>query len=117
MKQIFLLTIIIFYMGINSLAQITSGQSEPKRITFRQQQSAPIKEIPDLIIKEEKFKDENSNNIINANELCQISFKVENIGKGLASNVSVSVSLKGEKAPGVQFDQLLTVWDIPGDSQ
>ncbi len=117
MKQIFLLTIIIFYMGINSLAQITSGQSEPKRITFRQQQSAPIKEIPDLIIKEEKFKDENSNNIINANELCQISFKVENIGKGLASNVSVSVSLKGEKAPGVQFDQLLTVGDIPGDSQ
>ncbi len=114
-KYIFLLILPLFF-SVHLEAQVTSGKSKAKKITFKGQKSGNIRELPDLIIKEEKFVDENKNNFINANEDCQISFVVENIGKGVAQNVKVKSSLKGEQSYGVTFDELIELGDIPGES-
>lgn len=117
MKTIIISALLVI-AALSVPAQVSSGKSEAKHVTFKQsQQGINTREIPDLIIKEEKFTDENGNNIINANEECQISFKIGNIGKGLASRVVVSVSLKGDKVYGVVFDEKIDVGDIQGDSE
>ncbi|HPR58267.1 MAG TPA: caspase family protein [Bacteroidales bacterium] len=118
MKIVTIAFLCLFCLSLVAPAQVTTGRSQPKKITFKpQQQTVNTREIPDLIIKEELFSDENGNKIINANEICRIRFIIENIGKGLASGVSVNVTVKGEKVPGVQFEQRMDVGDIPGESE
>lgn len=118
MKTIVVSFILTLITVMAATGQVSSGKSDPKRVTFKQpQQGINTREIPDLIIKEEKFSDENGNNIINANEECLISFKVGNIGKGVAANVGVTISLKGEKVYGVVFDEKINIGDISGDSE
>ncbi|MFP4471342.1 MAG: caspase family protein [Bacteroidales bacterium] len=117
MKKYILLIIFAVAVSGFTMAQVTSGKSNAKKITFKRQQSGNIRELPDLIIKEEKFTDENKNKFINANEDCQISFKVENIGRGTAQNVNVKVSLKSGETAGVTFQDLVELGDLPGETE
>nr|NQU88938.1 caspase family protein [Bacteroidota bacterium] len=94
----------------------TSDKSATKKITFKRQQQGGIKSLPDLIIAEEKFVDENKNNLIDANEECYISFKVENIGEGVAQDVKIKANIKNEKISGVTFDEEISLGDIPGET-
>jgi hypothetical protein len=115
-KQIFLF-ILSALITLSGFSQVSSGKSHSKKITFKKEQTGGIRELPDLIIKEEKFNDENQNKAINANEDCSISFKVENIGKGVAQNVKVRVSLKNDDFLGVTFKELFELGDMPGETE
>ena len=117
MKKLILIFILFVFAAAPVFSQVTKGTSETKKITFKREQTGGIRELPDLIIKEEKFSDENLNKAINANEDCAISFKVENIGKGVAQNVKVKVSLKNDANLGVTFEEMVDLGDMPGETQ
>lgn len=115
-RTILFLAITVLASGMMQ-AQVTSGKSEAKKITFKKEQEGGISSLPDLIIKEEQFIDQNKNKIINANEDCRISFKVENIGEGTAQAVQVRASLKTENTPGITFDEKIDLGDIEGETE
>jgi hypothetical protein len=117
MKKLYLFFVAICLLTLPALAQVSSAKSNAGKITFKPQQTGNIKELPDLIIKEEKFIDENDNKIINAGEKCSISFKVENIGKGTAQNVKVRVSIKTDVDGSITFDEVQDLGDLPGETE
>ncbi len=116
MKKYLLFLLMFLMMGVLSFGQVSSGKSQPKKISFKKKQTTNIRQLPDLIITEEKFTDENKNNFINANEQCQISFKVENIGKGVAQDVKINAYLKNEGIAGVTFEDEITLGDMTGET-
>jgi len=110
---------ILLFLIVGSLVvngQVISGKSSKKKVTFTKTQRAVVTKLPDLIITGEKFVDENQNNFINANESSLISLMVENIGEGLAENVKVRVSLKNGEIEGLDYQKLITVGDLQGNS-
>lgn len=92
--RLILLLFIAFSVVVQG--QVISGKSTIKRVSIKKPKQEVVKQIPDLIIKGEKFLDENKDNFINANEKCFISLNVENIGNGIAKNVTVKTELKNE---------------------
>jgi hypothetical protein len=113
------INLILLFLIVGSLVangQVISGKSSKKKVTFTKTQRAVVTKLPDLIITGEKFIDENQNNFINANESSVISLMVENIGEGLAENVKVSVSLKNGEIEGLDYQKLITVGDLQGNS-
>lgn len=114
-KSLLILMVSLLMAGMTQ-AQVNSGKSEAKKVTYKKQPTGSVKELPDLIIKEEKFVDENKNKIINANEECYISFKVENIGKGLAQGVQVKASVKNANVHGITFDDVIELGNMPGET-
>jgi len=115
-KLLFVLLLPLLFTGVLQAQNVTSGKSDSKKITFKKQPAGNIKQLPDLVINEEKFVDENKNNFINANEECSISFQVQNIGKGVAQDVKVKASVKSGSVSGVTFDDNISLGNIPGDS-
>jgi len=115
-RKVLLFLLVSLMFGGVAQAQVNSGKSEPKKVTYKKQPTGSVKELPDLIIKEEKFVDENRNKIINANEECYISFKIENIGKGLAQNVQVKASVKNTDVHGITFDDVIELGSMPGET-
>jgi hypothetical protein len=114
-KSLFFLLIFSLISGL-AFGQVSSGKSEAKKISFKKTSTTGIRDLPDLIIAEEKFIDENKNNFINANEKCQISFKVENIGKGVALDVQVKAYIKNHDASGVTFEDEISLGDMSGET-
>ncbi len=112
--RIFILTLLI--ASTVSYGQVISGKSEKKKIIFTKSERSFVTQLPDLIITGEKFVDENQNNFIDANESCEINLMVENIGEGLAENVKVRVSLKNVEIEGLDYQKLITVGDLQGNS-
>jgi len=104
-------------MGLSIQSQVISGKSESKKLNLSTTKISYLKELPDLVITGEQFEDENQNNVIDANEKCQIRINVDNIGKGLAQKVKVNVSVKGTKISGLTFNEMFDLGDIPGDSR
>lgn len=117
MKSQIILLILILSVSLPVSAQVSKGKSQSKKITFKREQSGSIRQLPDLIIKEEKFIDENKNNIIDANEDCKITFKVENIGTGLAQNVTVRASIKSNTHSGITFNENIELGDMAGETE
>lgn len=117
MKKLYLFFVAICLLTAPAQAQVSSAKSSAGKITFKPQQTGNIKELPDLIIKEEKFIDENDNKIINAGEACSITFKVENIGKGTAQNVKVRVTLKTDADGSITFDEVQELGDLPAETE
>ena len=114
-RTIFLFAALLAFVGLN--AQVISGKSEVKKLNVPSTKVSYMKEVPDLVITGEQFSDENQNNIIDANEKSQISFNVDNIGKGLAQKVEVIVSMKTPKLTGLTFTQKVDLGDIAGETK
>jgi len=112
--RIFIL--ILLFVSTVSYGQVISGKSEKKKIIFTKSERSYVTQLPDLIITGEKFIDENENNFIDANESCEINLMIENIGEGLAENVKVRVSLKNVEIGGLDYQKLITVGDLQGNS-
>ncbi len=115
-KRLLVLLLPLLFTGLLMAQNVSSGKSDSKKVTFKKQPTGNIKQLPDLIINEEKFVDENKNNFINANEECSISFKVQNIGKGVAQDVKVKASVKSGAVSGVTFTENISLGDLQGDS-
>jgi len=100
-------------MGIAQEKQIIRGKSSMKFIQAGQERIAKtVKEIPDLVIKDEVFSDPNQNNMINANEESEIRFNIENLGEGTARNVKVRISLKNNSIQGLNFAREISIGPI-----
>lgn len=104
---------LICLVGFSQEKQVIRGKSSMQVIRIGQERIAKkVKEIPDLIIKNEVFSDPNQNNMINANEESEIRFKIENLGEGTAGNVVVKVSLKNTYINGLTFTKEIPVGHI-----
>ncbi|MBL7139120.1 MAG: caspase family protein [Bacteroidales bacterium] len=105
--------------GMAQEKQVIRGKSSMQFIRAGQERIAKtVKEIPDLVIREEIYSDPNQNNMINANEESEIRFKIENLGEGTAQKVVVKVSLKNNYVPGLSFAREIPVGPIfPSESK
>ena len=115
MKKAFLFFLVYSFcqVGVSQDKQVISGKSAYKAVNAGKVQSTKkIKEVPDLIIKEEVFEDPNSTNIIDGNEKSSIRFKIENLGTGMAKYVTVNVSLKNKMIQGLEFRTYTNVGQI-----
>ena len=121
MKNIYLVLIFsfFFFSGFTQNQQVISGKSAFKPVKAGKMQVVKkVKEVPDLIIKEEVFEDPNSSNLIDGNENSSIRFKIENIGTGMAKQVMVNVSLKNEMIQGLEYRASTTIGQInPGETK
>ena len=66
---------------------------------------------PDLVVSDVKFKEPSGNNILDAEEDGEVSFLIENQGKGKAYDVRVKV-LKLEGGEGIKYPKEVYVGDI-----
>ena len=92
--------------------KIISGDSKARKISFRKSvniQSVTL--LPDLVIKDKAFTDENKNNIIDARETTYIKFTLENNGKGEALDVKVKVTLISD-LKGLDFNLVMSLGTI-----
>jgi len=73
-------------------------------------------QLPDIVLVNEVFRDENMNNLINAGETSYITFDIPNLGVGVAHDVKVHMDIS-EEVPGLYFPAVTEVGDIdPGDT-
>jgi len=115
MKNIYLIFFISFFWiaGFSQTKQVISGKSAYKPVKAGKVVVVKkVKEVPDLIIKEEVFEDPNRSNLIDGNEKSAIRFKIENIGTGAAKYVTVNVSLKNKMIKGLEFRTTIVVGQI-----
>lgn len=111
-----IIILILLSFAVVTNGQVISGKSEKKKITYIKIKRSIVTKLPDLIITGERFIDENQNNYINANEKCQISLNVENIGEGTAEDVKVKISLKNNELTGLSYEKLISLGDLQGNN-
>ena len=105
--------VLIALCAVAQEKQVIRGKSSMQFIRAGQERIAKtVKQIPDLVIREEVFSDPDQNNLINANEASEIRFKIENLGEGTAQNVVVKVSLKNNYINGLGFAQEIPVGPV-----
>lgn len=117
--KLFILIILAALIQISCLygqdKKLTPVRSQSKRITYNPfQKTKSIKLIPDLVIKDFSFNDENSNKIIDADETNEIILKIANDGAGVAEAVTLRISTKNP-VPGLTYIPQFTIGNInPG---
>ena len=109
--------LILLLLPLIGQAQIISGKSASKKINVSPASVAIVKDLPDLIITGEVFSDKNGNNMIDANEACSIDLNVENIGKGVAQDVKIVMSLKGNNIQGLNFSREFSMGNIYSETK
>ncbi len=116
--RILILSLLIIPVYV-AAQQTISGKSQPKTVRFGQTgPTTTLRLMPDLIIVGERFTDANGNSIIDADETSNISFSIENIGKGEARSVKISVSQKEDTlAPHLSFTRSFTLGHIPANQK
>jgi hypothetical protein len=97
--------------------KLSPVRSQTKRVTYMPvQEIKTVKMFPNLVIKDLTFKDENSNNIFDADENSEIALKLVNEGKGVAEAVILRVSTKNP-VPGMLYKPQYVIGNIdPGQS-
>lgn len=107
------------YVSAQEKQLLAPAKSQTKHVSFKTttvQEIKSIKLLPDLVIRDIIFTDENANRIINSNELNEISLKLVNEGKGVAEGVTFRVATK-TKVPGLSFIPEHQLGNIsPGES-
>jgi hypothetical protein len=116
MKKIlpFALAIVFTVFILKPEAQVIQGSSGVKKVKAGKPAVVPrtVKSMPDLVIKDEIFADLNNNNVIDGGEASYINFKIQNLGAGVAKNVTVNVSLKNNQIRGLTFTPKVDVGNI-----
>jgi hypothetical protein len=98
-------------------AEGIKGQSTSKHIEVgNAPKTQSVKAMPNLIIKDEVFKEVNGNNMIDGGEQSSITFNISNIGAGEAKNVKVLVSLKNGEIKGLTYNNSVLIGNIKGDA-
>ena len=90
--------------------KVISGKSKMKKLFVEQEETKKL--LPNLEIKEQAFSDKNNNQIIDAYETSEITFKIVNSGEGLATDVRVKLSLTNADTKGLTFDEIINVGEI-----
>jgi len=111
MKTRILIIALIILAGYSyGQEKVITGKSKVKKLFVEQEVTKKL--LPNLEIKEQAFSDKNSNQIIDAYETSEITFKIVNSGEGLASGVRVKLSLANTDTKGLTFDEIINVGDI-----
>jgi hypothetical protein len=103
--------------GYGQNKQLVPVRSNSKHITYQPVKEAKtVKLLPDLVIKDYAFSDENQNKIIDADESNTITLKLVNEGKGIAQGVVFKASVR-YPVNGMEFTPQITVGDLnPGQT-
>lgn len=105
------------YVSGQEKKAIAPVRSQTKHVTYKPttvQEIKSVKLLPDLLIRDIIFTDENSNRIINSDERNEISLKLVNEGKGVAEGVIFRVSTRNP-GPGMSYTPEFKIGDIsPG---
>lgn len=106
----------------NNLKQDKINNSIPGFVTFSipafilSPQHFSADQLPDIVMVNEAYNDDNNNNLINAGESAEITFDIPNLGVGIAHDVEVHVSISN-KIDGLNYRSVTSVGDIiPGDT-
>ncbi|MCD4735596.1 MAG: caspase family protein [Bacteroidales bacterium] len=111
MKTKILIIALIFLAGYSyGQEKVITGKSKVKKLFVEQEETKKL--LPNLEIKEQAFSDKNSNQIIDAYETSEITFKIVNSGEGLASGVEVKLSLANPDTKGLTYDEFIFIGDI-----
>ena len=111
MKTRILIFALITLAGLSyGQEKVISGKSKVKKLFVEQEETKKL--LPSLEIKEQAFSDKNSNQIIDAYETSEITFKIVNSGEGSATGVQVKLSLTNTDIKGLTFDETTYVGDI-----
>ncbi|NOY36860.1 MAG: caspase family protein [Chlorobi bacterium] len=111
MKTKILILLLIFLAGCAyGQENVITGKSKVKKLSVEQQQTKKL--LPDLKITEQAFSDKNNNQIIDALETSEITFKIINSGEGTANNVQVKISLANPEIKGLSFEKNIIVGDV-----
>jgi uncharacterized caspase-like protein len=98
---------------LTSFIALNQTKSEYKTITINKTESIVEKPLPPLLFASDiQFIDANQNNRIDANELCNIQFKISNKGKGTARNVTANLVNTTSSLKGLSFNPLLKIGSI-----
>ncbi len=108
--KIFIIALIALVSYSYGQEKVITGKSKVKKLFVEQEVIKKL--LPNLEIKEQAFSDRNSNQIIDAYETSEITFKIVNSGEGLASGVQVKLSLADPDIKGLKFDEVIYVGDI-----
>jgi len=106
-KRIFIASISIFW-SINILAQTIEGISPSYKFNITKEVKPPILSVVEGSLK---FTDANSNNAIDANENCKISFTILNNGFGDGYDLKLETNATGN-TQGVNFQKSLALPEI-----
>ena len=104
---------------LTSFIALNQTKSEYKTITINKTESIVEKPLPPLLFASDiQFIDANQNNRIDANESCNIQFKISNKGKGTARNVTANLINLTNTIKGLTIYPLLKIGSIaPNTSQ
>ena len=112
MAKLLLAFLIVSTFGV--FAQGNVGNSEFKSIEFNSSTQIVEKSLPPLLeVSDIKFSDANQNDRLDANESCNVTFKISNVGKGMAKNVKINVSNNTPDISGVMWDKSKQIALIP----
>ena len=112
MKKL-ILSIGIILFSVSLFGQKIKARSAAKYISFKQEvNTTSLRQFPDLIITNKIFSDNTDNNIINANEKSNLSFTLENNGKGVGLNVFVKLIATGNSLDGLSFSSTKRIGDL-----
>lgn len=92
-------------------------RSATKHITYQPfKEVKTVKQLPDLIIKDYAFTDENMNKIVDADETSTIILKLANQGQGIAQGVTLKASVKNQIS-GLSFTPQIDIGNMePGQT-
>ena len=114
--KFFFVTLFCVFISVTYSQQI-SGSSEFKSIEFNSSIQIIEKTLPPLLeVSDIKFSDANQNNRLDANETCDVSFKINNVGKGMAKNIKITVSNITSEISGFTWDKSRQIALIPSGS-
>jgi len=114
MKRILLIILSLLPLGILAQEKYSiSNKSVIKHISFQKNSSESyIKTIPNFQITNFLFVDDNTDQVIEAEERSFIRFSLLNVGNGMAKDVKLTVSLQNTGITGLEFEKEKELGDI-----
>ncbi|MFN5093435.1 MAG: caspase family protein, partial [Bacteroidota bacterium] len=103
MKKIILFLVFLFSQAV--LFSQIEGQSGTYSFSIKKKIEPPILTFPDGSVR---FSDVDGNNIINANESCELKFKLSNTGIGDGTGLKAKLSATGN-ADGITFSNITPI--------
>jgi len=106
--------LVAFFLSFRVVSQY---KGESKVLEYKDHTLIIEKSLPPLLIANDvSFLDANNNNRIDANESCNIQFKISNQGKGTARSLSAQIRNLNSAVTGLNFTEKIDLGNIAPNS-
>jgi hypothetical protein len=106
--------LVAFFVSFRVVSQY---KGESKVLEFKDHTLIIEKSLPPLLLASDvSFVDANNNNRIDANESCNIQFKISNQGKGTARSLSAQIRNLNSAVTGLNFTEKIDLGNIAPNS-